>query len=294
MDIGTVLGSTVIATIISGFVSYISSRRQSCLQHITGERKEWREKIREIASKLDGASYKDTLKILNELKVRINAYGNNEVTGSYFCDAHIWKIIIELEEGKPSKQVLEKAQKQLIEYLSLLLKFDWERSKTEIKGNIYEIVSVLVFFCNVVYFVVSFFVSNVNVGITKFQLGSLAGIYIFLLVLGNVLFINIVKLICNTVIKGKITDSPKEYSLIYLTACYIIWGVSIVALCVIYLSFMVNFLTLDQMSILLLTIMYLFGLLLQYFSQAFTVDKQYYYICAIDKIRIKYENTNSI
>ena len=67
MDIGTLLGSTVIATFFSGLVSFIVSRRQENLQYITAERKEWREKIREIACRLDGASYKETLKILTEL-----------------------------------------------------------------------------------------------------------------------------------------------------------------------------------------------------------------------------------
>lgn len=34
-------------------------------------------------------------------------------------------------------------QKQLIEYLSLLLKFDWERSKKEAKGDIYNLTRII-------------------------------------------------------------------------------------------------------------------------------------------------------
>lgn len=40
-----ILGSTVIAAICSGMVSYIISKRQGNLQYITAERKEWREKF---------------------------------------------------------------------------------------------------------------------------------------------------------------------------------------------------------------------------------------------------------
>lgn len=66
-----ILGPAVVAAIFSGIISYLISRRQGNLQYITQERKEWREKIREIASAIDGASYKETLRTLTQLKVRI-------------------------------------------------------------------------------------------------------------------------------------------------------------------------------------------------------------------------------
>lgn len=75
MNTEMLLSSAVIAAILSGIISFLISRRQETLQYITGERKEWREKIREIAYNLNGANYKDTLKLLTELKVRINAFG---------------------------------------------------------------------------------------------------------------------------------------------------------------------------------------------------------------------------
>ena len=82
MTIESVIGPAVVATVISGVISYLSLRRKGNLQYITQERKEWREKMREIALALDGAAYKKTLKILTKLKVRINAYGdeNNYTT----------------------------------------------------------------------------------------------------------------------------------------------------------------------------------------------------------------------
>ena len=141
----TLLGSAVIAAICSGLVSYGISRYQGNLQYITGERKEWRKKIRKIATRLHKADYKETLEILTDLKVRINAFGNTVgnkgVSSSFKDDAYIWKLINEIEEKEPCPKVLKLQQELLIQYLSLLLKSDWERSKKEVMGDIYKLLS---------------------------------------------------------------------------------------------------------------------------------------------------------
>lgn len=141
MTIKSIIGPAVIAAMISGIISYLSLRRKGNLQYITQERKEWREKMREIASALDGATYKKTLKILTKLKVRINAYGD-ENNYRYDEDGHIWKVIRKLEEKNPGKEVLREQQRMLIDYISLLLKFDWERSKKEVRGDLYKAIGV--------------------------------------------------------------------------------------------------------------------------------------------------------
>ena len=140
MDIKLILSSAVISAVISGCVAVLNFKRQNNLQYITGERKVWREEIRTIAQELNGASYKETLDALVRLKMRINAFGNKEKDNLYMYDAHIWKVIAEIEEKKCSKKLLRLKQKQLIEYLALLLKFDWERSKKEVQGNIRSII----------------------------------------------------------------------------------------------------------------------------------------------------------
>ena len=117
MDYETILGSAVIVAILSGLVSYIISKKQSSLQYITGERKEWRESIRVIASRLLNASYYDTLKLLTELKVRINAYGN-QIDKRYSHDSHIWELIKEMASKDLSYEELKCKQNQMIEYLS--------------------------------------------------------------------------------------------------------------------------------------------------------------------------------
>ena len=162
MNTEMLLSSAVIAAILSGIISFFISRRQETLQYITGERKEWREKIREIAYNLNGANYKDTLKLLTELKVRINAFGNREVLVSYSSDAHIWDLINEIEKEEPKRNILKLMQKQLIEYLSLLLKVDWERSKKEVRGDIYNTISLLLLLASEIFFIVSIFCLHIE------------------------------------------------------------------------------------------------------------------------------------
>lgn len=59
-----ILASSLLAAVISSIVSYVITSKQASVQYITGERKEWREKIREIAEKLEGADYDTTLKLI--------------------------------------------------------------------------------------------------------------------------------------------------------------------------------------------------------------------------------------
>lgn len=151
MDIKLILSSAVISAIISGCVAVLNFKRQNNLQYVTGERKAWREEIRKIAQDLYGMSYKETLEILVRLKVRINAFGNNEKGTMYMYDAHIWKLIADIEEKKCSKELLRLKQQQLIEYLSLLLKFDWERSKKEVQGDNGRIIGWAICIMSVIY-----------------------------------------------------------------------------------------------------------------------------------------------
>ena len=209
MDIKTLFGSTVIAAFLSGSIALAVSRRQETLQYITAERKEWREKIREIAYKLNGATYGNTINILTELKVRINAFGN-EISFKYSDDAHIWKLIKELEAEKCYGENLNRKQKQLIEYLSLLLKFDWERSKKEVRENIYEIASRMIFICSGIYFAVSIIICNKNNSISNFDLLSMVGMFVILIVLLSIVVSLEIKGTCRSVLKGVTNILPSK------------------------------------------------------------------------------------
>lgn len=128
-----ILGSTVISAVISGIIGVYTSRRNNKLEYITKERSEWRKEIRECAEELQEISYQQTRKICDRLKLRINAFGKR-VSNRYSEDSHIWEVIVEIEGGCKKKR-LRQLQLVLQEYLSLLLKWDWERYKREVLGE---------------------------------------------------------------------------------------------------------------------------------------------------------------
>lgn len=156
MDLKTVLTSGVIAAVITGLISFISamvsSNKEAQLSRITDERKAWREEIRRIAEELSIINIdndKDKLNLivlLTKLKIRINSRGfltqdsSNEL--DYLKDSHIWNSIhiLEQEETHTNKKLFNNEIRKLINYLSALLKYDWERSKLEVKINTSQII----------------------------------------------------------------------------------------------------------------------------------------------------------
>lgn len=122
---------SAIASLIGVIISYITFRKTVKLKYITKERKEWRESIRNITEKIENCSYEDRRKVLVLLKTRINAYGIEE--DNELSDSHIWDTICELEQC--TREDYPQLKEKLIVFLSLLLKYDWERSKKEVSGE---------------------------------------------------------------------------------------------------------------------------------------------------------------
>lgn len=154
--------STVLAAIISGLISIIIAKSQNKLQYITLERKEWREQIREIAERIHKSKRKGLSDELSCLKVRLNAYGMNQPGTSLMNESHIWKLIEELEEKSEDKSIFEERKKLLIEYLALLLKLDWERSKREVRGERFSAISYIMLFMSYVVFAYSMYTTAQN------------------------------------------------------------------------------------------------------------------------------------
>lgn len=138
-----ILGSSVIVAMIAFISSLIMSSKQNRLQYITAERKEWRERIRYIEKRLGTSSYKETLQIINELKANINSYGKDEKI--ILKDSHIWDIIEKIESTNYNMKNLGMDKKKLIDYIVLLLKYDWERSKKETQLNTVKFLSAIMY-----------------------------------------------------------------------------------------------------------------------------------------------------
>ena len=135
-----ILSSTLIVAVINNFINVYNHNKDSKLQFITSERNNCRNEIKKIACELQkstpdtGGTSEDIKIILTKLKTRLNAYGIKRYSLNtandpfdVFKDEHIWKIIYDMEISNDRNKVTT-----LINYLSCLLKFDWERSKKEV------------------------------------------------------------------------------------------------------------------------------------------------------------------
>lgn len=92
------LKSSVITIIITFLLNLILNRRKDMLSYITQERKNWRDKIRELAEKIEmsrfgGIGDTDINPYLVQLKMNINTYGKDCVMDIPH-DSHIWKEIV--------------------------------------------------------------------------------------------------------------------------------------------------------------------------------------------------------
>lgn len=128
-----VLSSAVIVAIINLFIQ----NRNNKLQYITNYRSKWREQLRKSVANLEKSSrYDDKCRqIFTKIKINLNSYGYC-ADGNYpddsklniMKDQHIWKTLHMVEQEDID---FEDGKKRLEDYISLLLKFDWERRKEE-------------------------------------------------------------------------------------------------------------------------------------------------------------------
>lgn len=159
--IEVLLSSAVIVAVIQ----YFQGEKNNKLQYITEERAKWRKEIKEIISEIRIADIQTIGKSLTDLGKNLNAYGycpdgryeNDKL--DFLQDEHIWREmdIIQKAVNEPNIPNFEKSKENLIHYLFLLLKFDWERSKQEIKGEKAIPISIVSFGMGVIICVFSIF-----------------------------------------------------------------------------------------------------------------------------------------
>lgn len=160
-----ILSSTVISAIITTILTYFTNKRKDTVENIVKERKLWRDELRTISIDITNSKNLNELKkAINKLKVRINPYGM--CAEIIFYDSYIWKEIGKLENcSQLSKADLEKRKIIFINLLSCLLKFDWERTKSEIKGNIQtKLVIISLCVCFIMYSVLWFWNYHLGAG----------------------------------------------------------------------------------------------------------------------------------
>lgn len=292
MDITLLLGSGFAGALFSGIVTYIIFRKQGYLQHVTATRKDWRDEMREIAARLHGATYRQTTKILTELKVRINGYGNNLRRDDYLADAHIWKIISEIENERLEKEELTRKQEQLIEYLSVLLKGDWERSKNEICGNFFEPFSwVCIIFTGILFPVLILRTNNLE----HSRLFLIAGIFLVILVILKVVLNYVYSILSKSITKKYAKSNSKRGKLLDIIMIHSFAGLEVIIPDVLFLPATKWIITLGGSGertpnyIMILFIICTLGFGFQYVAHAIYAEKDINYIIAVNKIKEDYE-----
>lgn len=126
-QITTLLSGAGLGAVLSAILVFVNNSKRNRLDYITKERSEWRKQLKNIINDLN-CNKKDFFEVINRLESQINPYGyklelkyNEEY---YLQDGHIWDLL--------DKSDLETKKEDLVYFLELLLKFDWERSKNEI------------------------------------------------------------------------------------------------------------------------------------------------------------------
>ena len=136
MEVGqiiTLLSGAGIGAVLSAVLLFINNTKKNKLDFITKERSEWRKEIKSII--VDLLSGKNRFSAINRLETQLNPYGRytskEDTYEFYMNDGHIWRLVDNFDYSTKSVNVLTK-------YLELLLKYDWERSKREIKFDIFN------------------------------------------------------------------------------------------------------------------------------------------------------------
>lgn len=194
------VGPAIIAAVITGLFSLITSRRSAKMENVIQERSKWRSKIREISDSIQIEDIPKLRKALQQLKVNINAYGligdanyGEKEVEQIRRDLHIWKIVYRIEDtleyldnknskGKDRKErQLKEECEVLVTYLSFLLKFDWERAKSEINQSISYVLGWILMSAGLISFI---FIPRYNPSLTVIQI-IVVFVYIIIVLLSS-------------------------------------------------------------------------------------------------------------
>lgn len=155
MDFSEDLLSALVGGLIAGYVALYNFQKNAKLQHVTSERKKWRDDIRTLSSEFIESTVKKSnslansnefnsllenqRKLKNEIWVRLNP---NDLKDTR---------IIQLMESLINRHSV-KALNKFSLAISNLLKHDWERSKLEVGSNNIFWVLFIFILCSALYY----------------------------------------------------------------------------------------------------------------------------------------------
>lgn len=177
-QIVSIVSAVGISAIVSAIITFVQNNKKNNLDFVTKERSEWRKKLKEILSELSDDNKKN--RAIIKLKSEINPYGKNmefkNTKPYYMKDGHIWALL----DGEDVVDV-----EKLAFYIELLLKFDWERSKSEVRFRpikaINQVMQCLLFFSSIYCIFVDFPNSSIDIlHVINFSMSTIAVILILL------------------------------------------------------------------------------------------------------------------
>lgn len=196
----TLISGAGLGAILSAILVFANNSKRNQLDYITKERSEWRKSIKLIIVDLLNGENRESA--VNSLRTQINPYGycrNIKYTNEYYMkDGHIWDLLNDFDYSE------EKSQK-LIQYLRLLLKYDWERSKNEVRINNNFLWNFLRWGLIILNLIMLFWAGNVNNEVNMY-LSLFSVILLFLQP-------SLIKLLSKLN-----SDSPKEKTILILTS----------------------------------------------------------------------------
>lgn len=180
-QIVSIISAVGISTIVSAIIAFVQNNKKNNLDFVTKERSKWRKKLKEILSELSNDNKKESAVI--KLKSEINPYGRDmepKNTKPYFMrEGHIWDLLDGGEEVDFDR---------LAFYIELLLKFDWERSKNEVRFQptkmINRVLNLFLFFSSLycIYHIISVNIQSHETDIL-FIINAIISIFAYILIL---------------------------------------------------------------------------------------------------------------
>ena len=176
----SIISAIGLSAIVSTIITFVQNNKKNNLDFVTKERSEWRKKLKEILSELSDDTKKESAII--KLKSEINPYGKNmefkHTKPYYMKEGHIWDLLDSGENVDFDR---------LAFYIELLLKFDWERSKSEVRFRpikaINQVIQCLLFFSSIycIYIIFVNFPNNSNNILHVINLLSSFVVFVFIL-----------------------------------------------------------------------------------------------------------------
>lgn len=130
---GLVLGSGVVSSLLTSFFQKLQSDKNIKIENITKERRDWRDKIRDLTKEVNDYFYANKFEeikpLISAFEIRLNPIDKDKE------DQEIINILYLISKLKfKEEEKIDEFNKRI----ALLLKHDWERVKKELKLNSYK------------------------------------------------------------------------------------------------------------------------------------------------------------